>query len=99
MEAEAALEEMNDAEMEEREVEETEDLLEYYLQRAAGTQSEAERLLAGARDLEESIGVSLSARRFEVCQPQSCSYCACPVRLLLLSCSYWSCIRPWFELT
>ena len=66
MEAEAALEEMDDAEMEEREVEETEDLLEYYLQRAAGTQSEAERLLAGARDLEESIGVSLSARRFEV---------------------------------
>ncbi|CAL8467778.1 g7316 [Coccomyxa elongata] len=66
VEAEAALEEMDDAEMEEREVEETEDLLEYYLQRAAGTQSEAERLLAGARDLEESIGVSLSARRFEV---------------------------------
>lgn len=32
-------------------------------------QSEAERLLAGARDLEESIGVSLSARRFEVCAP------------------------------
>ena len=66
VEAEAALEEMDDAEKEEREVEETEDLLEYYLQRAAGTQSEAERLLAGARDLEESIGVSLSARRFEV---------------------------------
>jgi len=43
-----------------------EDLLEYYMQRAATTQSEAERLLAGARDLEESIGVSLSARRFEV---------------------------------
>lgn len=43
-----------------------EDLLEYYLQRATTTQSEAERLLAGARDLEESIGVSLSARRFEV---------------------------------
>ena len=64
-EAEAALEEMDDAEMEERELEETEDLLEYYLQRAANTQSEAERLLAGARDLEESIGVSLSARRFE----------------------------------
>ena len=36
------------------------------MQRAATTQSEAERLLAGARDLEESIGVSLSARRFEV---------------------------------
>ena len=65
-EAEAALEEMDDAETEERELEETEDLLEYYLQRAANTQSEAERLLAGARDLEESIGVSLSARRFEV---------------------------------
>jgi magnesium transporter len=40
-----------------------EDLLEYYLQRASATQSEAERLLEGARDLEESIGVSLSARR------------------------------------
>ena len=58
---------MDDAETEERELEETESLLEYYLQRAANTQSEAERLLAGARDLEESIGVSLSARRFEVC--------------------------------
>lgn len=65
-EAEAALEEMDDAEAEEREVEEVEDLLEYYLQRAANTQAEAERLLEGARDLEESIGVSLSARRFEV---------------------------------
>ena len=41
--------------------------MDYYLQRAASTQTEAERLLAGARDLEESIGVSLSARRFEVC--------------------------------
>jgi hypothetical protein len=40
-----------------------EDLLEYYLQRSSATQSEAERLLEGARDLEESIGVSLSARR------------------------------------
>ena len=56
---------MEEAEEEEREVEEVEDLLEYYLQRAAATQSEAERLLDGARDLEESIGVSLSARRFE----------------------------------
>lgn len=104
-------------EEEEQEVEEVEDLMEYYLQRANATQSEAERLLAGAlrlhllvrhlprppitaaaagvralphplprparpspptpshpprpppagaRDLEESIGVSLSARRFEV---------------------------------
>lgn len=76
VEAEAALEEMDDAEMEEQEVEETEDLLEYYLQRAAGTQSEAERLLAGARDLEESIGVSLSARRFEVSQMKSKALCA-----------------------
>ena len=60
---------MEEAEEEEREVEEVEDLLEYYLQRAAATQSEAERLLDGARDLEESIGVSLSARRFEVGPP------------------------------
>lgn len=64
--AQDALEEIADKEEEERELEEVEDLLEYYLQRAATTQSEAERLLAGARDLEESIGVSLSARRFEV---------------------------------
>lgn len=64
--AQDALEEMIEEEEEERELEEVEDLLEYYLQRAANTQSEAERLLAGARDLEESIGVSLSARRFEV---------------------------------
>jgi magnesium transporter len=40
--------------------------LEYYLQRTTATVSEAERLLEGARDLEESIGVSLSARRYEV---------------------------------
>ena len=89
-EAEAALEEMDDAEMEERELEETEDLLEYYLQRAAGTQSEAERLLAGARDLEESIGVSLSARRFEArCaalaarRPCPCILSLCPPGLAL----------------
>ena len=65
-EAAAALAELTDAEKEEREVEEAEDLLEYYLQRAATTASEAARLLAGARDLEESIAVSLSARRFEL---------------------------------
>lgn len=64
--AQDALEEMIEEEEEERELEEVEDLLEYYFQRAATTQSEAERLLAVARDLEESIGVSLSARRFEV---------------------------------
>eukprot|EP00200_Dunaliella_tertiolecta_P018622 CAMPEP_0202398076 /NCGR_PEP_ID=MMETSP1128-20130828/1033_1 /ASSEMBLY_ACC=CAM_ASM_000463 /TAXON_ID=3047 /ORGANISM="Dunaliella tertiolecta, Strain CCMP1320" /LENGTH=824 /DNA_ID=CAMNT_0049001133 /DNA_START=49 /DNA_END=2524 /DNA_ORIENTATION=- len=66
MEAQEALEEMMEQEEEEYEVEEVEDLMEYYLQRASAAQSEAERLLAGARDLEESIGVSLSARRFEV---------------------------------
>jgi hypothetical protein len=64
--AQDALAEMEEEEEEERELEEVEDLLEYYLQRAANTASEAERLLAGARDLEESIAVSLSARRFEV---------------------------------
>ena len=64
--AEEALEELEEDEAEEREIEEIEDLLEYYLARAATTQSEAERLLAGARDLEESIAVSLSARRFEL---------------------------------
>ena len=77
----AALEEMNEAEEEEREVEEVEDLLEYYLQRAAATQSEAERLLDGARDLEESIGVSLSARRFEVCLPLP-TFCPSPMSIL-----------------
>lgn len=65
-EAQDALEEMVEQEQEEQELEEVEDLLEYYLQRASATQSEAERLLEGARDLEESIGVSLSARRYEV---------------------------------
>jgi len=64
--AEDALAEMDDEEEEEKEVEEIEDMLEYYMQRAAGAQAEAQRVLEGARDLEESIGVSLSARRFEV---------------------------------
>uniref|UniRef100_A0A383WIT7 Magnesium transporter n=1 Tax=Tetradesmus obliquus TaxID=3088 RepID=A0A383WIT7_TETOB len=64
--AQDALEELAEQEEEEEELEEVEDLLEYYLQRASATQSEAERLLEGARDLEESIGVSLSARRYEV---------------------------------
>lgn len=40
--------------------------MEHYLQRALAIHSDSERLLAGARDLEESIGVSLSARRYEV---------------------------------
>jgi magnesium transporter len=55
-----------EAEEEEQELQEVEDLLEFYLQRATSIQTEAERLLAGARDLEESIGLALSARRFEV---------------------------------
>ncbi|CAG9467359.1 unnamed protein product [Pedinophyceae sp. YPF-701] len=63
---EEAIEELEDQEEAEKELEEVEDLFEYYLQRCASTQSEAERLLAGARDLEESIGVSLSARRLAV---------------------------------
>ena len=43
-----------------------ENLLEYYLQRCETVHSEAERLLENTRDLEDSITVSLSARRFEV---------------------------------
>lgn len=38
---------MVEAEEEEQEIEEVEDLLEYYLQKASATQDEAERLLAG----------------------------------------------------
>jgi CorA-like Mg2+ transporter protein len=60
------LRELFEAEEEEQELQEVEDLLEYYLQRNTSIQTEAERLLAGARDLEESIGLALSARRFEV---------------------------------
>lgn len=63
---EEALAEMDDVEEQERELEEVEDMLEYYMQRAGITLAETDRVLAGARDLEESIGVSLSARRFEV---------------------------------
>ena len=57
---------MFEAEEEEQELQEVEELLEFYLQRNTSIQTEAERLLAGARDLEESIGLALSARRFEV---------------------------------
>lgn len=46
--------------------EEVENLIEYYLQRHETCHSEAERLLSGARDLEESLSVSLSSRRYEV---------------------------------
>lgn len=38
---------MDDEEEEEKELEEVEDLLEYYMQRAAGIESEVERVLAG----------------------------------------------------
>ena len=38
---------MDDEEEEEKEVEEVEDMLEYYMQRAAGAQAEAERVLEG----------------------------------------------------
>lgn len=55
-----------EAELDEDALEEMEDVLEYYLQRCATAHNEAERLLAGARDLEESISVSLSSRRFAV---------------------------------
>merc|ERR1712099_8555 len=48
------------------EIEEIENLFEFYLQRAATAQAEAERNLQLARDLEESISVNLSARRFEI---------------------------------
>jgi len=65
-EVDDAIQQLEDAEIEEQELEEVEDLLEYYMQRAASTQSEAERLLASARDMEESIAVSLSARRLAV---------------------------------
>ncbi|MEW5303380.1 MAG: hypothetical protein WDW36_006080 [Sanguina aurantia] len=65
-EAEDHLETLVEMNEEETEREEVEDLLEHYLQRALAIHSDSERLLAGARDLEESIGVSLSARRYEV---------------------------------
>jgi len=50
----------------EREIDLVEDLFEYYYQRCAVNFTEAERLLAGMRDLEESISVVLSSRRYEV---------------------------------
>ena len=54
------------AEVLEEAEDEVENLLEYYLQRCETCHGEAERLLENTRDLEESISVSLSARRFEV---------------------------------
>merc|ERR1719473_633714 len=55
-------------EREEGETEMCEELLEYYLQRFETVHSEAERLLESARDLEESISVSLASRRLSVNQ-------------------------------
>jgi Mg2+ and Co2+ transporter CorA len=63
---EDAIEDLYDEKEAEKELAEIEDLFEYYLQRAVTTQAEAQRSLQLARDLEESIGVNLSARRFEV---------------------------------
>lgn len=60
------LADLEDEEEEGKEIEEVEDLLEYYMQRAGCVESEARQILEGARDLEESIGVSLSGRKFEV---------------------------------
>ncbi|QDZ20853.1 magnesium transporter [Chloropicon primus] len=50
----------------EEELEEVEDLIEYYLQRCTSIFSETQTLLVGMRDMEESISVVLSSRRFEV---------------------------------
>eukprot|EP00898_Chlorokybus_atmophyticus_P007140 jgi/Chlat1/7427/Chrsp6S07448 len=46
--------------------EEVELLLEYYLERAVSVHMECEKLLAVARDMETSISVHLSSRRYEV---------------------------------
>ena len=41
-------------------------VLEYYLQRSEAVHSEAGKLLEAARDMEDSISVNLSQRRYEV---------------------------------
>jgi hypothetical protein len=53
-------------EQKEDEEEEVENLIEYYLQQTETVHSTAEQLLENTRDLEESISVSLSSRRYEV---------------------------------
>ena len=58
-----------EAEEQEQELQQIEDMLDYYLSRAAMAEDEAQQMLSGARDLEESIGVSLSARRLELIRP------------------------------
>ena len=54
------------SEEKEDEEEEVENLIEYYLQQTETVHSTAEQLLENMRDLEESITVSLSSRRYEV---------------------------------
>merc|ERR1711990_773043 len=63
---EDVIKDLQDEKVADEELAEIEDVLEYHLQRAATTQAEAERSLQLARNLEESIAVNLSARRFEV---------------------------------
>lgn len=55
-----------EAEDKEEEEEEVENLLEYYLQQCEAVHSATEALLENTRDLDESISVTLSARRLEV---------------------------------
>lgn len=62
----AVLRRLEEQEEEEEEMEEVEDVLQYYLQKTANVENEAQQYLDAARDLEESISVQLSARRFEV---------------------------------
>ena len=58
--------EATDPEEKEDEEEEVENLIEYYLQQTETVHNAAEQLLENTRDLEESISVSLSSRRYEV---------------------------------
>ena len=53
-------------EAKEVEVEEVENLLEYYVQQTEAVHGATEALLENTRDLDESISVTLSARRLEV---------------------------------
>ncbi|TKY48598.1 Magnesium transporter MRS2-11 [Spatholobus suberectus] len=55
-----------DKQIAEEEEEEIEMLLENYLQRCESCHGQAERLLDSAREMEDSIAVSLSSRRLEV---------------------------------
>ena len=50
----------------EEELEEVQNLLEYYLQQTEAVHGATEALLENTRDLDESISVTLSARRLEV---------------------------------